>query len=314
MNLALNARDAMPEGGRLTIETRAGGPDAPSGEPWAMLSVSDTGSGMDQATLSHIFEPFFTTKSRGAHGARARDRHPGSCSRTAARSGRDEPGKVRRSGSSCRRRPSGGGLGGRRPLRRARAANRDDPGGRGRAARALRRGILRENGYTVIRRRAGRALRLVGRTRQIHLVISDIVMPRIAAPRRPARAERPAARFLFISGYAGMSYVRGSLPGAFPRNPAEEALARRVRGCWRKAGEREGMVPVRDEALAVDLAWKVKREGHGVVPRRAKSGGTSARAARRWTTGRRGGGGRRGGVRRRGSGGGRGEAAEEGGR
>jgi PAS domain S-box-containing protein len=73
MNLAVNARDAMPQGGTLTISTAnvdlcaghlAGQPGALTG-PAIKLSVADTGSGMDEATLSRIFEPFFTTKSLG---------------------------------------------------------------------------------------------------------------------------------------------------------------------------------------------------------------------------------------------------------
>jgi two-component system, cell cycle sensor histidine kinase and response regulator CckA len=62
VNLAVNARDAMPNGGRLTIETRNAELD---GVRHIALIVSDTGSGMDAATLAHAFEPFFTTKPRG---------------------------------------------------------------------------------------------------------------------------------------------------------------------------------------------------------------------------------------------------------
>ncbi len=64
LNLVLNARDAMPRGGRLRIEVSlAPGPGA--GERQVLLCVSDTGCGMDRETLSHVFEPFFTTKEVG---------------------------------------------------------------------------------------------------------------------------------------------------------------------------------------------------------------------------------------------------------
>ena len=76
MNLVVNARDAMPQGGRVTIETRAArlnpdarsarelGDETPSGS-FAMLGVTDTGHGMDAATLQRMWEPFFTTKPSG---------------------------------------------------------------------------------------------------------------------------------------------------------------------------------------------------------------------------------------------------------
>lgn len=73
MNLAINARDAMPNGGVLTVETMAmscrdtsllKGAELPAGS-WSILTITDTGCGMDRETRDHLFEPFFTTKPQG---------------------------------------------------------------------------------------------------------------------------------------------------------------------------------------------------------------------------------------------------------
>jgi signal transduction histidine kinase len=67
MNLVVNARDAMPEGGRILIETANQPQDFPESPPlgWALIRVTDTGSGIDEKTMKRIFEPFFTTKGQG---------------------------------------------------------------------------------------------------------------------------------------------------------------------------------------------------------------------------------------------------------
>jgi len=65
MNLILNARDAMPHGGRLTIRTDCSAPAGANGKAWAHLSIEDTGTGMSEEVRSRVFQPFFSTKEHG---------------------------------------------------------------------------------------------------------------------------------------------------------------------------------------------------------------------------------------------------------
>jgi signal transduction histidine kinase len=65
LNLCLNARDALPKGGAITLVVRDVRPDDEISPEMLILEVSDTGLGMDEATLSRIFEPYFTTKASG---------------------------------------------------------------------------------------------------------------------------------------------------------------------------------------------------------------------------------------------------------
>ena len=65
LNLVLNARDAMPKGGKIVLQTRNAAREGCSHRGYVELSVTDTGCGMDQQTLGHAFDPFFTTKPRG---------------------------------------------------------------------------------------------------------------------------------------------------------------------------------------------------------------------------------------------------------
>ncbi|MGO9310981.1 MAG: PAS domain S-box protein [Spirochaetia bacterium] len=217
MNLAVNARDAMPRGGTLRISTgnhTASGavdaefPSLPAGE-YVRLFVSDTGHGMDKSTLARIFEPFFTTKEQG--------KGTGMGLSTVY-------GIVTQSGGhiSCASSPGAGAaftilfprlLGGEAaPV--AVVAAPDAPGGSERillvedeaAVRGYARRVLEDRGYTVLEAHGGeKALELIAQERRkIHLMIADVVMPGMAGPDLSARvaALLPSVRTIFISGYA----------------------------------------------------------------------------------------------------------------
>ncbi len=249
MNLAVNARDAMPTGGQLTIETRnvdldedhaRAHPDARAG-PHVLLAVGDTGAGIPPEVAPHLFEPFFTTKGPGlgtglglatvygavkqAGGHVAVDPGPGRGATfnlylpRADGVAADEP----RTGAEPAPRPPGAGTV---------LLAEDDA-----AVRALTRHVLLECGYTVLEASdGGDAVRVAaGHADPIHLLVTDVVMPGGGGRAVAARvAERhPEARVLFLSGYTDDAVARhGVLRGGWaflqkPFTPAE--LAAKVR-------------------------------------------------------------------------------------
>jgi CheY-like chemotaxis protein len=245
VNLAVNARDAMPDGGTLTITTgrSAGGAascgDVPSGR-WVVLSVRDTGCGMDELTRAHIFEPFFTTKGPG-HGT-------GLGLATVH-------GIVQQAGGHIAVR-SDLGCGTTftlylpetpEPLRGAEPSAAPSPLPRGtetvllledeEAVRGLVRRILEMLGYTVLEARDGdHAQHLaVVHPGPIHLLITDVVMPRMSGcdvARALARI-RPDMRVLYISGYTNSPLLQQTLAetraAALAKPFAAGPLARKVR-------------------------------------------------------------------------------------
>ncbi|MCC6858514.1 MAG: PAS domain-containing protein [Bryobacterales bacterium] len=248
LNLAVNARDAMPEGGRLTIETRevdlqqaeAGQLPLPASGRYVLLAVSDTGHGMDKETLAHLFEPFFTTKQMG--------RGTGLGLSTVY-------GIVRQSGGYIWAH-SEPGMGATfriylPVLCEAPAETQPQPRPAGAAAgtetillvedeASLRRMVaeaLGRCGYTVLQAGGGEEALSVARAHKgpLHLLVSDVVMPGMNGRdmARKLRRARPGLKCLFVSGYAqaGLQRPRPARSGTdFLQKPfTAEALARKVR-------------------------------------------------------------------------------------
>jgi CheY-like chemotaxis protein len=250
VNLLLNARDAMPGRGRVSITTRAtrldegyaqqhGGVAIPPGE-YVQLSVTDTGVGMDREVQARIFEPFFTTKPVGQGTGLGLSTVYGIVKQSDGFVWvYSEPGL----GSTFKIYLPRVGAG------RAVVSNGDRGApARGGAetilivedkekVRSLASRGLREHGYTVIEARHGAdALRqLERRGAAVDLVISDVVMPEMGGRELGRRlAElRPALPILFISGYTGEDVIQRGLldPGVpFQQKPfAPESLACKVR-------------------------------------------------------------------------------------
>jgi PAS domain S-box-containing protein len=213
--LAVNARDAMPDGGQLTIETHREEVDEawvrqhldPRPGSYVVLTVSDSGTGMDAATLARVFEPFFTTKDVGkgrglglaasygiitqSHGHITVDSEPGKGARFRI--------YLPRSGAEA----DGGAAADLGALPRGTESVllvEDEP-----CFRALTRELLEMLGYTVLEAEdVADALRITERhAGTIHLLITDVVMPRMNGRTLATAIQdfRPHIKVLYMSGY-----------------------------------------------------------------------------------------------------------------
>ena len=255
MNLAVNARDAMPQGGTLTIETAnvdldedsvAGFPGARVG-PHVRLSVTDTGTGMTPEVQAHIFEPFFTTKEAGkgtglglatvygivkqSDGFLIVESAPGH--------GTTVHVYLPRHGDEAEAAPTCPPV--EVPAGRETVLLVEDDD----MLRDLARTILRGGGYTVLEaRHAGEALVIAEQHEgPIDLLLTDVVMPHMSGAELARRliATRPLSRVLFMSGYTDDAVLRHGIQEAevaFLQKPfTVDALCRMVRETIDGTGE-----------------------------------------------------------------------------
>jgi signal transduction histidine kinase len=205
LHLVVNARDAMPDGGSVTIETRSVPREPGSAGTLrnAELVVADTGNGMDAATMERAFEPFFTTKGPTGNtglglasayavvsqsgGNVSIDSKPGAGSRVTVTLPEVEPANAER--------------GGERPAAVRTVLLAEDE----RDVRSVTTRILRREGYHVLLAEDGVDALDVARAHEgaIELLVTDVVMPRMGGVKlaQELRAARPGTPVLFITGY-----------------------------------------------------------------------------------------------------------------
>jgi PAS domain S-box-containing protein len=247
VNLVVNARDAMPNGGLLMIETANAELDAQYAQghvaalpgPYVQIAISDTGTGMDAETRSHLFEPFFTTKGPGKGTGLGLATVYGIVKQSRgyvwaySELGRGTTFKIylprvvaetSRVSVADTAQPSRGSetillVEDETEVRRV----------------AIR--ILKSRGFVVLEARDGKEALDVAAAypERIHLLVTDVVMPGLNGRELAGvlAAERPNVRVLYISGYTDHAIVRGGQlePGlAFLQKPfTPDALARKVR-------------------------------------------------------------------------------------
>ena len=270
LNLALNARDAMPDGGTLSILTRnerveahdPAHPGVPAGD-WVVLELADSGVGMDGETQARIFEPFFTTKERG--------QGTGLGLATVY-------GIVRQAGGTVRVR-STPGEGSTFTLylprtvvaREARRPEAPAPAARGGgetvllvededAVRAIARETLARWGYRVLLAPDGAAALTLARRHHepIDLLLTDVVMPGLhgRALAEALQRDRPSLRVLFMSGYTEDEVLHRGISTealAFIAKPfTPDALAARVRAVLDADPSAVGSDGAREDALSAN--------------------------------------------------------------
>jgi signal transduction histidine kinase/ActR/RegA family two-component response regulator len=248
MNLAVNARDAMPTGGRLTIETRnvTVGTEGRQGtmtlEPGAyiMLAVRDSGHGMSEEVQAHLFEPFFTTKETGKGTGLGLSTVYGIVKQSGGAIGFDS---QLGQGTTAKiffpkadpvekpvadKRITADQARGRETI----LIVEDDP-----AVRGLVDEALRLKGYDVLIARHGIEALLAGAKHlgPIHLLLTDVVMPQMSGPEvaEQMAIARPAMKVMYMSGYPDHSaFSKGGMKEgtAFLQKPfTMDALTQKVR-------------------------------------------------------------------------------------
>ena len=218
-NLAVNARDAMPQGGKLVLETAdvdfdenfaRAHPPMTAGK-YVMLAVSDTGTGMDEATVPHIFEPFFTTKEAGKGTGLGLATVYGIVKQNGGHIWvYSEPGH----GTTFKiHLPSAEYKIGGSPQAEAQASPPRRQGTKillvedDNIMRRLTRQMLEEHGYAVVEASDGKAAleQVLADSAGIELVLTDVVMRSLSGPElvRRLKDSHPRIKALYMSGYTG---------------------------------------------------------------------------------------------------------------